>query len=153
MSIDSKIFVACNKEDVINIGSSVTEALNTYVRGKLDNYWKQNTDCASRLQFLVNKDLKEHSNKFTNGVNISTHDFGTFIFNFGSGDDFKRSLFMFSDCSSDYSDVYDGYKLIFSIGYWGSSDEIMNILAEALRPYGDIYYDFNDCDDKGFIKI
>ena len=153
MSLDSKMFVTCNKEDVINIGNSVTEALNAYVRGKLDSYWRHNTTCSNRLQFLFDKSLEEHSRKFTNGVSITSHNFDEFNISFGNGDESRRSLFMFTTCSSDYNDVCEGYKVIFSIGYWGSSEKIMSVLSGALKPYGDVYYDFNDCDDKDFIKI
>ena len=153
MSIDSKMFVTCNKEDVISIGNSVTEALNTYVRDKLDNYWKNNTDAQSRANFMWGDSYKDQSNKFTNGVSVTSYNFDTFVISFGNGDDCIRNLFMFPTCSSDYNDVYEGYKVIFSIGYWGSSEEIMNVLSEALKPYGDVYYDFNDCEDKYFIKL
>ena len=153
MSVDSKMFVTCNKEDVINICNSVTEALNTHVRDKLDSYWRHNTTCSNRLQFLFDKSLEEHSRKFTNGVSITTYNFDAFSISFGIGDESRRSLFMFPTCLSDYNDVYDGYVVIFSIGYWGSAEEIMNVVSEALKAYGDVYYDFNDCDDKDFIKI
>lgn len=153
MSVDNKMFVTCNKEDVISVGNSVTEALNTYVRDKLDNYWKNNTDAQSRLNFMWSDSYKDQSNKFTNGVRVTSHNFDTFVISFGNGDDCIRNLFMFPTCSSDYSDIFDGYKVIFSIGHWGSSEEIMNVLSEALKPFGDVYYDFNDCDDKDFIKL
>lgn len=153
MSIDSMMFVTCNKEDVNSIENSVIETLNAYVRKKLDNYWRYNTTCSNRMQFLHDKSLEEHSRKFTNGVSVTTYNFDSFVINFGNGDESRRSLFMSPTCSSDYGDVYDGYKVIFSIGYWGNSEEIMSVLSEALKPYGDVYYDFNDCDDEDFIKL
>ena len=153
MSVDSKMFVTCNKEDVINIGNSVTEALNTYVRDKLDNYWKNNTDAKSRLNFMWSDSYKDQSNKFTNGVSVTSHNFDTFVISFGNGDKSRRSLFMIPNCSTDYSDVCEGYKVIFSIGHWGSAEEIMSVISEALKPYGGVYYDYNDCDDKDFIKL
>ena len=153
MSVDSKMFVTCNKEDVISIGNSVTEALNNYVRDKLDNYWRYNTTCSNRLQFLFDKILEEHSRKFTNGVSVTTRNFDAFVISFGNGDESRRNLFMCPTCSSDYNDVCDGYKVIFSIGHWGSIEEIMNVVAGALKPYGDVYYDFNDCDEVYFIKL
>lgn len=153
MSVDSKIFVTCKKEDVISMGNSVTESLNVYVRDKLDNYWKNNTDAQSRLNFMWSDSYKDQSNKFTNGVSVTSHNFDTFVISFGNGDESRRSLFMFPTCSSDYSDVCEGYKVIFSIGYWGSVEEIMSVLSGALKPYGDVYYDFNDCDKEYFIKL
>ena len=153
MSVDSKMFVTCNKEDVISIGNSVTEALNVYVRGKLDDYWKNNTDAQSRLNFMWSDSYKDQNYKFTNGVSIKTYNFDTFVISFGNGDDSRRSLFMFPTCSDDYNYVVEGYKVLFSIGYWGNSDEIMNAVAGAIKPYGDVYYDYNDCDDGHFIKL
>lgn len=40
-----------------------------------------------------------------------------------------------------------------SVGYWGSCDEIMMVVAKAIKEFGDVYYDFNDCDDLDFIKL
>lgn len=153
MSIDSKLVLSCNKEDTLNIGNSVTKALSGYARTKLDDYWKNNTDANNRIHFLVGDKYKDQNHKFSNGVSISSHDFETFVFFFGNGDDNKRSLFMFTSCSNDYNDTIEGHKVIFSIGYWGSSNEIMMVVAEAVKQYGDAYYDFNDCDDLGFIKL
>ena len=153
MSVDSKLFVKCNKEDVIAIGISVAEALNKYSRQKLDNYWTNNTDACNRTHFLHNEHYKGQREKFTNGVSITSYNFDMFTFTFGNGDDLLRSLHMFPTCSDDHNDVVEGYKVIFSIGYRGSSEEIMSVLSEALKPYGDAYYDFNDCDDVGFIKL
>ena len=153
MSLESKMFVTCNKDDVINIGNSVTKALNTYVRDKLDNYWKSNTDAQSRVNFMWSDSYKDQSNKFTNGVSVTSHNFDMFVIGFGNGDESRRSLFMFPTCSTGYSDVCEGYKVIFSIGYWGSAEEVMNVVADALKHYGDVYYDYNDCDGAGFIKL
>lgn len=56
-------------------------------------------------------------------------------------------------CYTDHSDTYEGDKIIFSIGCWGSYNEIMMIVADAVKSFGDVYYDFNDCDDQGFVKL
>lgn len=151
--IESKLFVACKKEDVINIGNSVTEALNKYTRSKLDSYWMDNTDAINRAHFLSGKDYKDASKLFTNGVSISSYNFDSFVFILGNGDKNKRILHMFPTCGSDYSGIYEGYKVIFSIGRWGSCDELMMVVADAVKKYGDVYYDYNDCDDLGFIKL
>lgn len=153
MSRDSRLVLSCNKEDTLNVGNSVSKALEKYARDKLNDFWQNNTDAYNLMHFLHNDSYKEHSDKYTNGVTITAHDFDTFWFIFGNGDDNKRSLFMFATCSSDHEDIEGDYKIVFSIGYWGSSDEIMMVVAEAVRQYGDIYYDFNDCDDLGFIKL
>lgn len=153
MSVDSKLFVTCKKEDVLSIGRAVEESLNTYVRGKLDEYWKNNTRHKNRIQFLIDKKLKKESHNFTNGISIECMNFDVFVMCFGNGDGGNRSLYMFPTCSDDYNGVADGYKIIFSIGLWGSSEEIMMVVAEAIKEFGEVYYDFNDCDDLGFIKL
>ena len=153
MSVDSKLFVSCSKDDIINIGNSVTDVLNKYSREKLDDYWRTTTDCDNRLQFLVRDDLKDESNKFSNGVSINSHNFSMFSFNFGNGDENKRSLDMFITCANDYSDIVNGYKVIFSMGCWGKYNEIMLLIGETLKRYGAVYYDFNDCDDLDFVKL
>lgn len=152
MSIDSKLFVSCDKQDVLNIGHSVSKVLDEYSRAKLDDFWQNNTDACNRTHFLHNESYKEHSVNYTNGSSISSYDFNTFVFTFGNGDKNRRNLFMFTDCSSDYEDIKGGYKVVFSIGYWGSSDEIIQVVIEAVKQYGEVYYDFNDCDDEDFVK-
>ena len=153
MSVDSKLFVTCSKEDVITLGSSVAEALNKYSRQKLDDYWTNNTDACNRFHFLHNESYKGQREKFTNGVSITSYNFDMFTFTFGNGDDSLRSLHMFPTCSDDHNDIVEGYKVIFSIGYWGGSDEILMVVAEAIKEFGEVYYDFNDCDDLDFIKL
>lgn len=153
MSRDSKLVLSCNKEDTLNIGNSVSEALSEYARNKLDDYWKNNSDAESRLNFIWSDSYKDQNHKFSNGASISSHDFETFVFLFGNGDEQKRSLFMFTTCSSDHEGIEGDYKIVFSIGYWGNSDEIMMVVAEAIKEFGDAYYDYNDCDDLGFIKL
>lgn len=153
MSIDSKLFVSCNKEDALSIGNVVSKALSEYARTKLDDYWSNNTDAKSRINFMCGDSYKDQNYKFTNGVSISSHDFESFCFVFGCGDKNKRSLFMFTTCSSDHEDIKGDFKVVFSIGYWGSSDEIMMVVAEAIKEFGGVYYDFNDCDDLDFIKL
>lgn len=153
MSRDSKLVLSCNKEDTLDIGNSVTKALEKYARDKLNDFWQNNTDALNLIHFLHNDSYKEHSDKYTNGVSITSYDFETFTFLFGNGDDNKRNLFMFTTCSSDHGDIEGDYKVVLSIGYWGNSDEILMAVAEAVKEFGDVYYDFNDCDDLGFIKL
>ena len=153
MGVSSKLFVTCKKEDVIQIGNSVSKALEYLSRAKLDNYWKNNTDAKSRMGFLFQEKYKEQSRRFTNNVSISSFNFDTFVFNFGSGEDMQRSLYMFPTCSDDYNEASEGYKVIFSIGHWGNVYEILKVVAESVREYGEVYVDYNDCDEYNFFKV
>ena len=152
MSVDAKLFVTCGKDKLFDVMESVIEHMNIYVRAELDHYCKNHTDASSRFHFLLNKDYFEQSKNFTNGVRIGCHDFRCICIDFGNGDG-RRSLRVFPDCSCDYLDIYDGDKIIFSIGHWGNCDAIMQVVALAVKEFGDVYYDHNDCDEHDFVKM
>lgn len=154
MSVDSNLFVTCGKDKTIEVGQAVRKALDVWITKSLDTYWQNHTDAVNRIQFLRDEDYRAQSEVYTNGVkSVDTHEFRHYTFHFGCGDRNARMLSMFIDFSCDYSDIYGGDKIIFSIGCWGMYDEIMKVVAKAVAPFGDVYYDFNDCDDKDFIKL
>ena len=91
-----------------------------------------------------NSDIKD----FSNGIrSCYTHDFGSFNISFTVHGE-KRILFVTHTCSNDYSEVYEGEKIIFSLGCWGMSEEIMLVIADAIKEFGDVYYTKNDCEDE-----
>lgn len=153
MSVDSKLFVTCGKDKTIVVGQAVEKALNAYIRELLDE------DVKSRGYLNLShyaSEMKKHSPRFkiSNGVeDINVSDFRMYSFYFNLAEHSGRQLRMFVDCSCDYSDTYEGDKIIFSIGCWGKHDEIMKVVAKAVAPFGDVYYDHNDCDDEDFIKL
>ena len=150
MSVDSKLFVTCGKDKTIEVGQAVKKALDVWVREELDATVKR-TGSHNRGYLIANPIKGLH---FTNGVkSVDTHEFRHYTFHFGCGDRNARMLGMFIDCEYDYSDTYEGDKIIFSIGCWGMYDEIMKVVAKAVAPFGDVYYDFNDCDDQDFVKL
>jgi hypothetical protein len=153
MSVDSKMFVTCGKEHFVDVVNSVVGQLNIWVRAELDSYWKNNTDAITRADFLWTDTYQTQSKLFTNGVDISGYNMEMLSIDFGCGDANRRSLNVFSSCYSDYSDIYEGGKIIFSIGHWGKNKEIMNQVAIALESFGDVYYDHNDCDDEDFVLV
>lgn len=154
MGVDSKLFVTAKREWVLDVMPKVITEINKWQRNLLDQYWdKKGFD--SRVEFLfrnkeigVNKDLKD----FSNGIHsINTHDFGSFYINFTVRSE-KRNLFITHTCSNDYSEIYKGDKIIFSLGCWGMSEEIMMVVAHAVKEFGDVYYVYDDCSDD-FKKI
>ena len=60
-----------------------------------------------------------------------------------------RSLNIHFDCDSDGEacGYKNGSKLILSLGYWGSSVEIMRAVLDELKVYGEAYLIDNDCSD------
>lgn len=148
MSVDTKMFVTCGKDKLFDVMTSVIRELDTLSRYKLDEYLIE-AGLENRFQYKK----EEHEKKFTNGCHIHARSTNMISFDFGVGDINLRSLNMFPDCSCDYDDIYDGEKIIFSIGHWGSYGEIMKSLYKALAPFGDVYYDHNDCDEYDFVLI
>ena len=153
MSVNSKLFVTCGKERLFDVMQVVIETLNVYSREKLDSYWKEHTDAVNRLHFLTHEDYKAQAEIFSNGTNTWCYDFDVISVNFGCGDENKRTLNVFPDCSCDNEEVYSGDKIKFSIGHWGYHEEIMQLVGSRLKYFGEVYYDHNDCDDEDFVKL
>lgn len=57
----------------------------------------------------------------------------------------QRVLWLFFTCDCDHQDLGPA-SLSLSLGYWGSSEEIMRIALEALACLGPTYIDVNDSD-------
>lgn len=153
MSVDSKIFVTIGKENYVEVVYAVINQLNTWVRGELDSYWGEHTDAINRAHFLHSEDYKAQSELFTNGVSISGYNIDCLGITFGCGDEFHRTLYVLPNCTCDYQDIHEGEKILFSIGAWGKNQTIMNQVATALAPFGDVYYDKNDCDSEDFVLV
>ncbi|AGH31875.1 hypothetical protein VPIG_00017 [Vibrio phage PWH3a-P1] len=151
MSVDAILFVTCGKDKTQDVGSAVKKALDHYVREILDKAVEK-SGAINRGHFIHNGVFD--SSNYCNGVSsIETTDFSFFRFHFKNGDENSRVLCMYTDCSCDYSDTYEGDKIIFGIGHWGDCDGIMKVVAEAVKPFGDVYYDHNDCDTEDFVKL
>lgn len=154
MGVSSVLFVATKPENILQIMPKVIDAINVWQRAELDQYWDRK-GFDSRAMFLfrnkeseVNKGLKD----FTNGIyDTSTSNFRSFITQFKVYGN-SRALFCTHTCSSDYSDTYDGDKIIFSLGSWGLSEKIMMVVSDVVKEYGDVYFTNNDCEDD-FEKI
>ncbi len=153
MSVDSKMFVTCGKDKFVDVVNAVVKQLNVWVRKELDDYWQNNTDAKSRAEFLWVEDYKAQAELFTKGVRIHGHDLSIVSLLFGCSDHSHRQLSVLPDCSCDYKDTFKGDKILFSIGHWGKNHSIMNQVAIALSPFGDVYYDRNDCDEEGFVLV
>lgn len=150
MGIDSKLFVTCGKENTVAVGQSVRNTLNVWIRKSLDKDMKK----YGAVNYFQVKEVLPKDIYYTNGVKgFYSHDLESFTISFGCGDDMERTLWMHTDCSVDYNDAFEGDKIIFSIGCWGMYEEIMKVVADAVRQFGDVYYDKNDSDAEGFVKI
>ena len=134
MSVDAKLFVCAGKEVALDLLSNVltvikNESLGFY--GGRSNEYEPHF-MGSLASFYIGFKYRPV------GLDTSFQ---------------NRQLSIHFGCDCDYSDTYKGDKVILSLGCWGSSDEIMKTLAKALAQFGDVYYDHNDCDAEGFVKL
>lgn len=146
MACETKVFVATKKENIINVMPKLINDLNKWQQNQLDTHWEEK-GFKSRLQYLC----ATENNDFTNGVEVNSCDFNSFTIDFKVRGE-QRSVFVTHKCSMDYSDVYEGEKMIFSLNMWGMHKEIMNCIAESIKEFGEVYYTENDCYEK-FVKI
>jgi len=97
---------------------------------------------------VVNDEYKP----FSNGIQaIDTSNFNSFSVRFKVFDE-QRSLLVTHTSSNDYAEIYKGDKVIFSLGNWGCSTQILHIVAEVLKPFGTVYMSKEGNEDK-FIRL
>ena len=147
MGVDTKMFIGTKKENILEIMPKVIEAINVWQRADLDRYVDLKGFGNRMMYIFRDKDLEKHQDlkNYSNGISsVDTYDFRSFYINLIIASE-NRSLFVTHSCSSDYSDVYKGDKIIFSLGCWGLSEEIMMVVAEAIKEYGKVFYCQNDC--------
>jgi hypothetical protein len=70
--------------------------------------------------------------------------FGHFRIFFKINDE-DRMLVVHFDCDGDYKEYGDS-KIIWSVNYWGLAEEIVLGICEAMKQYGKVFYEANDCD-------
>lgn len=147
MSVDAKVFVTWGKDKFADVINSVVKGLNIWQRERLDEVVKEG-GWNNRFHFIHNQG---DNPLWTNGVTIHAYNMDIIAINFSVGE--HRSLKAFPDCYSSASQVYEGEKILFSIGHWGRCEEIMKVVGSCLHKFGDVYYDHNDCDDEDFVKV
>ena len=142
MSVDYKVFVACDVNKALDVYSACLRAINDFVSKKRSFY-------INRFGLYTEVPLVVRENLFV--PYIRSYDFDTFRIMFGDG--WKhRQLFMTHVCSCDHADVYDGDKIIFSIGARGDYDVVMSYVKEALKKFGDVY-ERDESKAKEFTKV
>lgn len=151
MSNNATAFLT-GKQDQMKVIQAVTKAINKMVVKKLNKHLENIG--TNRIAF---RGKKYDSSKWTSSANVNSYDFETFQIIFGIGDGDKKSadrriLWVNTTCSCDYSDVYEGDKIIFSTGSWGSHIDIMEVVLKVLVKFGNVYYRKNCHDDFMHIK-
>lgn len=68
----------------------------------------------------------------------------------------QRDLRITFDCDCDlkiYEEIDGDSCLWFTLGYWGSSEQLMREVLQSMKEFGKVYIDVNDCDDVGFDEV
>lgn len=147
MGVDTKMFIVTKKENILEVMPKVIEGLNKFIRFELKAYSEKKGFDSIRAFIFRDKENEHNKNlkDFTNGIrNVYSYDFRSFFIDFTLYGE-VRSLFITHSCSNDYSDIHKGDKIIFNLGAWGRSEEIMMVIAESIKDMGDIYFTKNDC--------
>lgn len=147
MGVDSKVFVIAEEHRAQDVGEAVHEHLNKWQRKLLDEH-VATTDYKNRFQFLHSEDNKDSNGRrlWSNGVSVVACSFRTFQFEFSVAGE-QRCLWYHTNCSCDTDYITPAHTLLFSIGHWGLYKEIMQEVVDALKPFGFVFWDTNDCDD------
>lgn len=146
MSVYHKVFVACDINKAIPVYEKVRKAIAVEVlniRNKLKIQYATGEYTGlpfAALQSVIPAEIFDNLKYPV--IHASSFDYISLEFGFG---DKIRTLGMTSVCSCDYSDVYDGDKIIFHIASWGNHEAVMDIVKKALLDLnvGDVY----ECDD------
>jgi hypothetical protein len=143
MGVETKLFVTAKKEVMFDLMPKLIKDINEWQRAKLDAEAKNNGFSRMRFLFSISENIEVKKN-WSNGIsNVGTRDFNLFTINFRVNGE-RRRLSISHDCSCDHSDTYEGDKIIFSLGCYGISEEIMLVVAESVKGFGDVYYNPND---------
>ena len=146
MGVDSKVFVVAPYEQSMTIGKAVLDSIDQWLRAHIDRE-VETLGFPDRMAFMVsgyNKDDKGRS-RWSISTSVNTNNFQSFQYNFNIAGD-ARTLWYFTECSCETDKITPEYTLLFSIGAWGTNEEIMQTVIQALKPFGRVYYDYNDCD-------
>lgn len=150
MGVNSKLFVVCKPEEKMSVVKRVLEALDTLSFDCVKNE-EQQSGCG-RLQIINNPITFGH---YSIGSRLHSDNFESFTINFGVGDENGRMVWVHTTCDCDVASYLPENMgaVIVSIGCWGSNVMIMDTIADALKSYGDVYVDYNDCDDVDYAKV
>lgn len=133
MGCDTKGFITTDKKDIWETEKIIRDFLKTRPRNNAPK-WIKNPNAEQTADFRL--------------TGIGRY----FTASFEDGDD-KRQLNVFFDCDSNYEDVYQGQKIVFNLGCWGKSDELMKGILEGMKHLGRAFYIYNDCADEDWQEL
>lgn len=137
MGVDTKGYVHTKVKDVMHVVMLVERAISRLVRAKMAG--------EKKIRFQMPEGFMLPTTRLIARSGATSTTFSI------AGE--NRDLHMFFSCDCDQNDLYPGAKIIFSLGLWGMSDEIMTAVLSELTHLGHCYLDHNDGDDVPNVKI
>lgn len=145
MGVDTKVFVMVDDSEKLRALSSLAECVNRFLHSKFKEY------CSIKGYLEGFQAVRAYKDKYSTSVDIQTRNMETFRLMFNVFEE-SRMLWVNSDCDCDYHEVGEefntdttGTKIICSLGHWGYHKEIMQVVVDTLKEFGDTYYIENDC--------
>jgi hypothetical protein len=142
MGINTKAFVTATPTKILELMPKLITDINKWQRDLLDKVVVE-SKYDNRIQYLSNEGKDLWSNGISSITTSYFHSFSIYFKVYGE----SRRLFVTHTCSGDYEDTYKGDKIIFDLGCWGRSEEIMKMVGKSVSQFGRVFYVYNDCED------
>ena len=138
MGADTKGLVMTEQKNAFEVAHKVVDAIESLIT-RTNHEW--------RTSSIINNAMGENPQFTSPRIEMASFSQMLRIIFTYKGED--RMLTIHFDCDSDGEGCgyIDGSKIILSLGYWGSSVEIMRAVLDELKVYGDAYLIDNDCSD------
>lgn len=125
MSVSTTGFVLTENKDIFEILNTIENTLMELINRDVNrSIWVEN---ACRLPII---ECNTRSKFFSIRFKVSNE---------------NRILMIHFGCDCDYSE-YGNSKIIWSVGYWGMAEEIILSICNAMKQFGQVFYEANDCD-------
>jgi hypothetical protein len=126
MGISTTGFVLTENKDIFAVLSTIEDTLTELVR----KYAKDQFIFRDSTSKVPETECNPRSRGFRICFKVNNED---------------RMLSVHFDCDCDYRE-YGGSKIIWSVNWWGMAEEIILAVCKAMKQYGKVFYEANDCD-------
>ena len=151
MGVDAKLFVKIEESRKLPAIQAATRAINELYHAEFDKAFRD-SPYENKMKFIFDS-KDEQGTCLWSRPRLDSYDAVNFSLSFrinGEG----RNLSIMTDIQTEHQRII-GFNpaLWFSLGHWGLSDKLMKALVPSLKQFGEVYYDFNDCDDEDFVRL
>ena len=152
MGLYARLFVKIEEDKKFLGIQKAMEAVNEFYLKKFN----EALECSpyeNRVQF--NLESKDEDGRYLwSRPQLSSYDGEVFLLCFKINGE-SKTLYIMTNIKDEHQRIIGNHPALwFSQGGTNRlTDELMKVIATPLKKLGDVYYDFNDCDEKDFIKI